>query len=167
MIFFHLQGIVSRMAFQLLFSLFSQYNVASLIFSWFALANLWLTFSIIIELLPSQSPAVNLFGTADIVSLSRFSLPISNDYRRTGSTRASNGYTLHSSRYRCVDTFCLGLRTNIVQFVLALGNRPKGEKITYAITLWYVPAESSVRAFTSILGYSPSSHYISFYALSG
>jgi chitin synthase len=31
-----------------------QYNVFSLLFSWFALANIWLTFSIIIDLLPSQ-----------------------------------------------------------------------------------------------------------------
>lgn len=31
-----------------------KYNVFSLIFSWFALANIWLTFSIIIDLLPSQ-----------------------------------------------------------------------------------------------------------------
>jgi chitin synthase len=43
-----------------------QYNVFSLLFSWFALANLWLTFSIIIDLLPSQTPAINVFGTADI-----------------------------------------------------------------------------------------------------
>jgi chitin synthase len=45
-----------------------QYNVFSLIFSWFALANLWLTFSIIIDLLPSQGLA--LFGGQTVVSLS-------------------------------------------------------------------------------------------------
>ena len=43
-----------------------QYNVVSLIFSWFALANLWLTFSIIIDLLPSQN--IHIFGTNYIVS---------------------------------------------------------------------------------------------------
>jgi chitin synthase len=37
-----------------------QYNIFSLTFSWFALANLWLTFSIIIDLLPDQG--VVLFG---------------------------------------------------------------------------------------------------------
>ncbi|KAG6919403.1 Chitin synthase, class 1 [Tephrocybe rancida] len=37
------------------------YNIFSLIFSWFALANLWLTFSIIIDLLPSQG--IIIFGT--------------------------------------------------------------------------------------------------------
>jgi len=40
------------------------YNIFSLIFSWFALANLWLTFSIIIELLPSQG--IIIFGTASV-----------------------------------------------------------------------------------------------------
>jgi len=37
-----------------------------LIFSWFALANLWLTFAIIIELLPSQK--LIAFGTVAVVS---------------------------------------------------------------------------------------------------
>jgi len=43
-----------------------QYNIASLIFSWFALANLWLTFSIIIDLTVDQG--IIVFGTAAIVS---------------------------------------------------------------------------------------------------
>jgi chitin synthase len=43
-----------------------QYNLFYLIFSWFALANLWLTFSIIIDLLPNQS--IYIFGTAAVVS---------------------------------------------------------------------------------------------------
>lgn len=43
-----------------------QYNVFTLIFSWFALANLWLTFAIIIDLLPSQK--LYAFGNAEIVS---------------------------------------------------------------------------------------------------
>ena len=42
-----------------------QYNVFSLVFSWFALANLWLTFSILIDLLPSQN--IIIFGTATVV----------------------------------------------------------------------------------------------------
>ncbi len=44
-----------------------QYNIFTLIFSWFALANMWLTFSIIIDLLPSQD--VNIFGTSTIVGI--------------------------------------------------------------------------------------------------
>lgn len=43
------------------------YNVFSLIFSWFALANMWLTFSIVIDLLPDQG--IHVFGTDVIVSL--------------------------------------------------------------------------------------------------
>ena len=45
-----------------------QYNLFNLVFSWFALANLWLTFSIVIELVPSASVGINLFVTTDIVS---------------------------------------------------------------------------------------------------
>jgi chitin synthase len=43
------------------------YNFCNLIFGWFALANLWLTFSIIIDLVP-RSVGINLFVTADVVS---------------------------------------------------------------------------------------------------
>lgn len=42
-----------------------QYNLCSLLFSWFALANLWLTFSIIIDLLPEQN--IYIFGNATVV----------------------------------------------------------------------------------------------------
>lgn len=42
------------------------YSVFSLVFSWFAVANMWLTFSIIIDLLPSQN--IVIFGTELIVS---------------------------------------------------------------------------------------------------
>ena len=44
----------------------AQYNIFSLIFSWFALANLWLTFAIIIDLLPTQN--LYAFGNAEVVS---------------------------------------------------------------------------------------------------
>jgi hypothetical protein len=44
-----------------------QYNIFALIFSWFALANLWLTFSIIIDLLPSNG--LILFGPNDHLGL--------------------------------------------------------------------------------------------------
>ncbi|KAG6889222.1 hypothetical protein C0992_006034, partial [Termitomyces sp. T32_za158] len=37
----------------------SQFNVATLFFTWFSLANLWLTFSIIIDFLPSQSIVID------------------------------------------------------------------------------------------------------------
>ncbi|KZT29322.1 glycosyltransferase family 2 protein [Neolentinus lepideus HHB14362 ss-1] len=85
------------------------YNVFSLIFSWFSLANLWLTFSIIIELLPNQqAPAksINIFGTTEITHWVNQAL-------------------------KWLYLVCLAL-----QFVLALGNRPKGERMAYTITLW-------------------------------
>ncbi|WVQ82320.1 hypothetical protein IAT38_004448 [Cryptococcus sp. DSM 104549] len=90
MFFFHIQGI---------------YNLFGLIFSWFALANLWLTFSIVIELLP-QSAKIYLFGTADVTHWINLVLQ------------------------------WVYMAFLMLQFVLALGNRPKGEKGLYVITLW-------------------------------
>ncbi|KAG8725108.1 Chitin synthase, class 2 [Ceratobasidium sp. 395] len=90
MFFFHIQGL---------------YNVFSLIFSWFALANLWLTFSIIIDLLPDQTPAINVFGNADVTHW------INMVFK------------------------WLYLAFLALQFILALGNRPKGERMAYFITL--------------------------------
>ena len=49
-----------------------QYNVFTLVFSWFALANLWLTFSIIIDLLPDEG--LVLFGGDDHTGLDIVSL---------------------------------------------------------------------------------------------
>ncbi|KAG2754720.1 glycosyltransferase family 2 protein [Suillus brevipes Sb2] len=89
MFFFHVQAL---------------YNVFSLIFSWFALANIWLTFSIIIDLLPSQN--IIIFGTADVTHWVNLV-------------------------FKWIYLAFLAL-----QFVLALGNRPKGERTAYAITLW-------------------------------
>ncbi|KAJ7124787.1 chitin synthase [Mycena crocata] len=72
----------------------SSYNAFSLFFSWFALANLWLTFSIIIDLLPSQG--IILFGNV---------------------------------------IYCHWINLSL-KFILALGNRPKGERFAYTLTMW-------------------------------
>ncbi|KAK0235318.1 glycosyltransferase family 2 protein [Armillaria nabsnona] len=92
MLFFHLQGL---------------YNAFSLFFSWFALANLWLTFSIIIDLLPSQGV---VFGSVVLIHWINFGLK------------------------------CVYLGFLVLQFVLALGNRPKGERFAYTLTLWVYAA---------------------------
>lgn len=68
----------------------------NIFFSWFALANLWLTFAIIIDLLPANG--IILFGNADIVSAG----PNTADGRRTGSTCLSSGFTSRSSCCRYV-----------------------------------------------------------------
>jgi chitin synthase len=89
MIFLHIQAL---------------YNFFSLVFSWFALANLWLTFSIIVDLLPEQK--IYLFGTQEITHWVNFAFK------------------------------WLYLSFLALQFILALGNRPKGERLPYTITLW-------------------------------
>lgn len=86
--FFHLQAL---------------YNAFSLFFSWFGLANLWLTFSIIIDLVPEQ------------------------------------GYVLISMQFIHWANWVLKvvyMTFLVLQFVLALGNRPKAERLAYTLTLW-------------------------------
>ncbi|THG98213.1 hypothetical protein EW026_g3937 [Hermanssonia centrifuga] len=80
------------------------YNIFSLIFTWFSLANIWLTFSIIIDLLPSQG--IHIFGTDAITHWINLVLK------------------------------WIYLAFLALQFVLALGNRPKGERGAYTATLW-------------------------------
>ncbi|KAF8322251.1 glycosyltransferase family 2 protein [Clavulina sp. PMI_390] len=90
MFFFHIQAL---------------YNIISLIFSWFALANIWLTFDIVISFLPKQDPPIYLFGTNTIT-------------------------TWVNDSFKWIYLGVLAL-----QFVLALGNRPKGERFAYLATL--------------------------------
>ncbi|KAJ6626890.1 glycosyltransferase family 2 protein [Mycena sp. CBHHK59/15] len=86
-----------------LFHIQALYNAFSLFFSWFALANLWLTFSIIIDLLPSQGI---VFGSLILIHWINLAL-------------------------KWIYIAFLAL-----QFVLALGNRPKGERFAYTLTMW-------------------------------
>ncbi|KAF8915913.1 putative chitin synthase [Mucidula mucida] len=78
------------------------YNIFSLVFSWFALANMWLTFSIIIDLLPDQESHLWYWAVTHWVNLA----------------------------FKWIYLAFLAL-----QFILALGNRPKGERAAYSITL--------------------------------
>lgn len=87
--FFHIQAI---------------FNIFVLLFSWFALANMWLTFSIIISFLPTQL----LKDQNDTVLI-----------------------ILHWINLALQWVYIFFV---VLQFVLALGNRPKGEKTTYRIS---------------------------------
>ncbi|RDB30009.1 Chitin synthase 1 [Hypsizygus marmoreus] len=80
------------------------FNAVQLFFTWFSLANLWLTFSIIIDLLPSQGIVIG----GNIVAIHWFNLAMKWIY----------------------------LIFLALQFVLALGNRPKSERVAYTVTLW-------------------------------
>ncbi|KAH0579371.1 Chitin synthase, class 1 [Termitomyces sp. 'cryptogamus'] len=89
MFFFHIQAL---------------FNAATLFFTWFSLANLWLTFSIIIDLLPSQ-----------------------------GIVIGGHIVVIHWINQALKWIYLIFLA---LQFVLALGNRPKGERTAYTVTLW-------------------------------
>ncbi|KAF8625346.1 hypothetical protein AX17_006888 [Amanita inopinata Kibby_2008] len=87
-----------------IFHIQALYNALSLFFSWFSLANLWLTFSIIIDLLPTQGIIIG--GNAVVIHWVNIALK------------------------------WIYLTFLAMQFILALGNRPKGERTAYSVTLW-------------------------------
>ncbi|KAF8154862.1 chitin synthase-domain-containing protein [Crassisporium funariophilum] len=78
------------------------YSAISLFFSWFALANVWLTFSILLDMM-------SVHGVVQNVSFFHWL-----------STMLKYVY----------------LSLLVMQFVLALGNRPKSERIAYTVTFW-------------------------------
>jgi chitin synthase len=81
------------------------YNIAILIFTWFNLANAWLTMEVVIDLLAEQHP---LFGNA------------TNDFN-VGMFLEIADLVIKYIYVALV----------ILQFILALGNRPKGSKWIY------------------------------------
>ena len=87
-----------------MFHIQALFNAFQLFFSWFALANLWLTFSIIIKLVPSGQDPLYIFGTEEITHW------------------VNNAFVW-------IYVTILGL-----QFILALGNRPKSEKAVYVLS---------------------------------
>lgn len=89
MFFFHIQAL---------------FNAVQLFFTWFSLANMWLTFSIIIDLLPTQ-----------------------------GIVIGGNVVVIHWVNQALKWIYMVFLA---LQFILALGNRPKSERMAYTLTMW-------------------------------
>ena len=88
----------------LFFHLQACYNVFQLVYTWFSLGNLWLTFAIIIQYLPSV--LLHGFSDAWLIAFHYVNLVLMWVY-----------------------AFFLAL-----QFVLALGNRPKSESVAYKLS---------------------------------
>ncbi|KAL1413394.1 Chitin synthase, class 7 [Vanrija albida] len=105
MFFFHIQAL---------------YNLCNLIFAWFALANMWLTFSLIIQLVP-----------------------------KTTGTFLSGNLTITHWVNLSLEWIYLGFLA--LQFIMALGNRPKGEKGLYITTFVVYAALSAYLILCSIL----------------
>ncbi|KAH8925253.1 glycosyltransferase family 2 protein [Atractiella rhizophila] len=108
MIFFHVQAI---------------YNLVTLIMSWFAIGNFWLTFSIIIEIV-----AQNLWKPDDIQG-------------EQATINCWKGSFLEGEKHCWLCNVNWGLEvlylsTVSLQVILALGNRPKGERFVYATCFW-------------------------------
>ncbi|KAJ2992566.1 hypothetical protein NUW58_g2121 [Xylaria curta] len=81
------------------------YNFANILFSWFSLASYWLTTSVIMDLVGTPTPGYRGWPFGDTVT------PIFN-----------------------VLIKYIYLTFIVVQFIVALGNRPKGSKTTYIVS---------------------------------
>ncbi|BFZ57462.1 Chitin synthase, class 3 [Savitreella phatthalungensis] len=167
MLFFHIQLL---------------YNLFSTVFSWFALANLWLTFSVVISLTAQQSP---FFGAKMCNNAHELQHAMGNGTVlwdvATGivtgpSTVTQLGHTyanplLGQSVNAVCPTDILNMALEwtylaflLVSFVLALGQRPKGSVKTYmtsfavfAICQVYLLACSFYLAVSALLRLKDSS----------
>ncbi|ODM22438.1 Chitin synthase C [Aspergillus cristatus] len=86
------------------------YNFAQLIMTWFSLASYWLTSSVIIDLVGTPSSTNKNKGW-----------PFGNEATPIVNNILKYGYL-----------FCL-----MLQFILALGNRPKGARLPYTLSFLY------------------------------
>lgn len=132
------------------------YNIVSVILSWFSLASFWLTTKVIMDLVGTPSESNNERG-----------FPFGNTATPIVNTVIQYGY----------------LAFLLLQFILALGNRPKGSKIAYtisfaffAIVQLYIIVDSMylvVRAFTSpnttdiVINKGAQEFFASFFASTG
>ncbi|KAK5099036.1 Chitin synthase, class 3 [Lithohypha guttulata] len=87
------------------------YNIVTVIMSWFALASYWLTTKVIMDLV-GQPPGANN------PSQTKAAFPFGNEVTPIVNTLLQYGY--------------LGFL--LLQFILALGNRPKGSRIAYMVS---------------------------------
>ncbi|KAF5855258.1 Chitin synthase 2 [Aspergillus alliaceus] len=86
------------------------YNFCQLVMTWFSLSSYWLTSSVIMDLVGTPSAANKNKGW-----------PFGNDATPIVNTFLKYGYI-----------FCL-----MLQFILALGNRPKGTRLPYTLSFLY------------------------------
>ncbi|KAB8215126.1 chitin synthase-domain-containing protein [Aspergillus novoparasiticus] len=99
------------------------YNFCQLIMTWFSLASYWLTSSVIMDLVGTPATANKNKGW-----------PFGNDASPIVNTLLKYGYI-----------FCL-----MLQFILALGNRPKGTRLPYTLSFLYF---SIVQIYVLILSF--------------
>ncbi|KAJ5574566.1 Chitin synthase C [Penicillium hetheringtonii] len=99
------------------------YNICQLVMTWFSLASYWLTSSVIMDIVGTPSAVNHNKGWPFGANVT----PILNNTLKTGY-----------------------LATLMLQFILALGNRPKGTKMYYTFSLVYF---SIVQAYILVLSF--------------
>ncbi|CAG7924860.1 unnamed protein product [Penicillium olsonii] len=99
------------------------YNICQLIMTWFSLASYWLTSSVILDIVGTPSGSNKFHGW-----------PFGNDATPIVNNLLKVGY----------------LAFLMLQFILALGNRPKGSKFLYTLSFLYF---SVVQAYLLVLSF--------------
>ena len=98
------------------------YNIFSVVMSWFALASYWLTTSIIMNLVGAnfQTCQASAPATGQICNPDQHSWPFGDEVTPTFNTVLNMVY----------------LAFLLFQFILALGNRPKGSRYSYIVSFF-------------------------------
>lgn len=131
------------------------YNLFSAVFSWFALANLWLTFSVVIQLTSQQQPFIDAANcntchaiqsglSAGTLLFNSTSHSVTGLSSNTSDIFYFNNHNYTSAQLVGESTICVCgtdvfnliveyvyLGALLMSFLLALGQRPKGSIKTY------------------------------------
>ncbi|KAJ8294291.1 Chitin synthase 1 [Rhodotorula toruloides] len=102
------------------------YNTINLIMSWFAVANYYLTFSIIITIVGTSLRSPNDIAGGDPDTIKCWS----GSFLQDDSGNSFDWLALVNWLFQVIYLMFLAL-----QVILALGNRPKAEKLTYTISI--------------------------------
>ncbi|GAA5981736.1 hypothetical protein JCM11641_004230 [Rhodosporidiobolus odoratus] len=102
------------------------YNTVNLIMSWFAVANFYLTFSIIISIVGDSLRSPNDIAGGDPETIRCWS----GSFLQDDDDSSFNYVELVNWLFKVIYLVFLAL-----QVILALGNRPKAEKLTYTISI--------------------------------
>ncbi|GAA5862671.1 hypothetical protein JCM8547_003508 [Rhodosporidiobolus lusitaniae] len=102
------------------------YNTVNLVMSWFAVANYYLTFSIIITIVGNSLRSPNDIAGGDPTTISCWA----GSFLQDDDDSSFDWLSLVNWLFKVIYLIFLAL-----QVILALGNRPKAEKLTYTISI--------------------------------
>ncbi|GAA6028478.1 hypothetical protein JCM8097_007048 [Rhodosporidiobolus ruineniae] len=118
------------------------YNTVQLIMSWFSVANYYLTFSIIISIVGESLRSPNDIAGGDPTTISCWA----GSFLEDDDDSSFDWLALVNWLFKVIYLIFLAL-----QVILALGNRPKAEKLTYTISIAVFAFFSGYLIFMTVL----------------